>query len=73
MGKASRKKKLRRLSPQANYTDRATAAVGEVVPTFKRREISVKIAGIPAGILTEHRPNTSLECFHYAGACSLEQ
>jgi hypothetical protein len=27
-------KKLRGLSPQANYTDRATAAVGEVVPTF---------------------------------------
>jgi hypothetical protein len=26
--------KLRGLSPQANYTDRATAAVGEVVPTF---------------------------------------
>jgi hypothetical protein len=25
--------KLRGLSPQANYTDRATAAVGEVVPT----------------------------------------
>jgi hypothetical protein len=30
-------KKLRRLSPQANYTDRATAAVGEVVPTFAGR------------------------------------
>jgi hypothetical protein len=29
-----KKKKLRGLSPQANYTDRATAAVGEVVPTF---------------------------------------
>jgi hypothetical protein len=28
------KKNLRGLSPQANYTDRATAAVGEVVPTF---------------------------------------
>jgi hypothetical protein len=27
-------KKLRVLIPQANYTDRATAAVGEVVPTF---------------------------------------
>jgi hypothetical protein len=26
--------KLRGLSPQANYTDRATAAVGEVVPNF---------------------------------------
>jgi hypothetical protein len=25
---------LRGLSRQANYTDRATAAVGEVVPTF---------------------------------------
>jgi hypothetical protein len=29
-----KKKKLRGLSPQANYTDRATAAVGEVVPTL---------------------------------------
>jgi hypothetical protein len=29
--------KLRGLSPQANYTDRATAAVGEVVPTFADR------------------------------------
>jgi hypothetical protein len=32
-----KKKKLRGLSPQANYTDRATAAVGEVVPTFAGR------------------------------------
>jgi hypothetical protein len=31
------KKKLRGLSPQANYTDRATAAVGEVVPAFAGR------------------------------------
>jgi hypothetical protein len=31
------KNKLRGLSPQANYTDRATAAVGEVVPTFADR------------------------------------
>jgi hypothetical protein len=31
------KTKLRGLSPQANYTDRATAAVGEVVPTFVGR------------------------------------
>jgi hypothetical protein len=29
--------KLRSLSPQANYTDRATAAVGEIVPTFADR------------------------------------
>jgi hypothetical protein len=29
--------KLRGLSPQANYTDRATAAVGEVVQTFAGR------------------------------------
>jgi hypothetical protein len=29
--------KLHGLSPQANYTDRATAAVGEVVPTFAGR------------------------------------
>jgi hypothetical protein len=29
--------KLRGLSPQENYTDRATAAVGEVVPTFAGR------------------------------------
>jgi hypothetical protein len=28
------KKKLCGLSPQASYTDRATAAVGEVVPAF---------------------------------------
>jgi hypothetical protein len=32
-----KKSKLRGLSPQANYTDRATAAVGEVVPTFEGR------------------------------------
>jgi hypothetical protein len=32
--KLKKKTKLRGLSPQANYTDRATAAVGEVVPTF---------------------------------------
>jgi hypothetical protein len=31
------KKKLRGLSPQANYNNRATAAVGEVVPTFAGR------------------------------------
>jgi hypothetical protein len=31
------KTKLRGLSPQANYTDRATASVGEVVPTFAGR------------------------------------
>jgi hypothetical protein len=31
------KTKLRGHSPQANYTDRATAAVGEVVPTFAGR------------------------------------
>jgi hypothetical protein len=31
------KTKLRGLSPQANYTDRATAAVVEVVPTFAGR------------------------------------
>jgi hypothetical protein len=29
--------KLRGLSPQAKYTDRATAAVGEVVPIFAGR------------------------------------
>jgi hypothetical protein len=32
-----KQKKLRGRSPQANYTDRATAAVGEVVPTFAGR------------------------------------
>jgi hypothetical protein len=31
--------KLRGLSPQAPYTDRATAAVGEVVPTFAGRGV----------------------------------
>jgi hypothetical protein len=35
--------KLRGLSPQANYTDRATAAVGEVVPTFAGRGCYVVI------------------------------
>jgi hypothetical protein len=34
-----KKTKLRGLSPQANYTDRATAAVGEVVPTFADRGV----------------------------------
>jgi hypothetical protein len=29
--------KLRGLSPQANYTDRATAAVGEIMRTFAGR------------------------------------
>jgi hypothetical protein len=33
------KTKLRGLSPQANYTDRAAAAVGEVVPTFADRGV----------------------------------
>jgi hypothetical protein len=32
-----KKKKLRGLSPQANYTDRATALVVEGVPTFAGR------------------------------------
>jgi hypothetical protein len=32
-----RKKEKGGVSPQANYTDRATAAVGEVVPTFEGR------------------------------------
>jgi hypothetical protein len=31
--------KLRGLSPQANYTDRATAPVGEVVLTFAGRGV----------------------------------
>jgi hypothetical protein len=31
------KTKLLGLSPQANYTDRVTSAVGEVVPTFAGR------------------------------------
>jgi hypothetical protein len=30
----TKKLKLRGLNPQANYTNQATAAVGEVVPTF---------------------------------------
>jgi hypothetical protein len=34
-----KKNKLRGLSPQAKYTDRATAAVGEVVPTFAGRGV----------------------------------
>jgi hypothetical protein len=37
--KNKKKTKLRGLSPQANYTDRATAAVGEVVPTFAGRGV----------------------------------
>jgi hypothetical protein len=31
--------KLRGLTPQTNYTDRATAAVGEVVPNFAGRGV----------------------------------
>jgi hypothetical protein len=38
-GSRSLSVKLRGLSPQANYTDRATAAVGEVVPTFADRGV----------------------------------
>jgi hypothetical protein len=41
--------KLRGLSPQANYTDRATAAVGEVVPTFADRGCCVVSATGPHG------------------------
>jgi hypothetical protein len=37
----SQKTKLCGLSPQANYTDRATAAVDEVVPTFAGRRCYV--------------------------------
>jgi hypothetical protein len=37
--KTTKLTKLRGLSPQANYTDRATAAVGEVVPTFAGRGV----------------------------------
>jgi hypothetical protein len=37
--KTKTKTKLRGLSPQANYTDRETAAVGEVVPTFADRGV----------------------------------
>jgi hypothetical protein len=37
------KTKLRGLSPQADYTDRATAAVGEVVPTFDTYGVTWKI------------------------------
>jgi hypothetical protein len=43
------KKKLRGLSPQANYTDRATAAVGEVVSTFADRGCYVVSATGPHG------------------------
>jgi hypothetical protein len=39
MSMIKKKKKLRGLSPQANYTDRTTAAVGEVVPTFAGRGV----------------------------------
>jgi hypothetical protein len=46
------KTKLRGLSPQANYTDRATAAVGEVVPTF-----AGKAANLNA--FTNYQSNTS--------------
>jgi hypothetical protein len=41
--------KLRGLSPQAKYTDRATAAVGEVVPTFAGRGCCVVSATGPHG------------------------
>jgi hypothetical protein len=44
------KKKLRGLSPQANYTDRVTAAVGEVVPTFAGRECYVVSATDPTAV-----------------------
>jgi hypothetical protein len=44
-----KKLKLRGLSPQANYTDRATAAVGEVVPTFAGKGCCVVSATGPHG------------------------
>jgi hypothetical protein len=43
----NKKTKLRGRSPQANYTDRATAAVGEVVPTFAGRGCCVVRATNP--------------------------
>jgi hypothetical protein len=46
----AKKKKLRGLSPQANYTDRATAAVGEVVPAFAGRGCYVVSATDPTAV-----------------------
>jgi hypothetical protein len=42
--------KLRGLSPQVNYTDRATTAVGEVVSTFADRGCYVVRQRIPTAI-----------------------
>jgi hypothetical protein len=45
------KTKLRGLSPQANYTDRATAAVGKVVPTFADRGVlRGQRSGVPTAV-----------------------
>jgi hypothetical protein len=41
---------LRGLSPQANYTDRATAAVGEVVPTFVVEGVTWSAQRIPTAV-----------------------
>jgi hypothetical protein len=42
-------KKLRGFGPLANYTDRATALVGEVVPTFADRGCCVVSTADPSG------------------------
>jgi hypothetical protein len=44
------KKKLRGLSPQANYTDRATATVGEVVPTLQVEGVTWSVQWISTAV-----------------------
>jgi hypothetical protein len=45
-----KKTKLHGLSPQANYTDRATTAVGEVVPTLRLEGVAWSAQRIPTAI-----------------------
>jgi hypothetical protein len=45
-----KERKLRGLSPEANYTDRATAAVGEVVPTFADGGVTWLAQRIPTAV-----------------------
>jgi hypothetical protein len=47
-----KKKKLRGLSPQANYTDRETATVDEVVQTFAGRVLRGQPNGFPRLLTT---------------------
>jgi hypothetical protein len=49
-GRWGKKKKLRGLSPQANYTDRATAAVGEECRLLRVEGVTWSAQRIPTAV-----------------------